>query len=497
MRRSTAPSFQIFPQWSAALLRPRSLRFTLTVRIAALLTTGFSVITVWTYWKTQDILMASHKQALQETAKRVESDIVLYSEMLPVADSINKAFKNRAGNNLWIGIKQINGTSIVAEPLARSKGEMNLPLFQGLVEKESSKTVPEFYQLQGHDFVVCSSPLIVRQSTLGTLYLVRDITEDRRKFYHLIQSLAGANLIALVFLIALVAYEARRILLPLSIVGQMTKSISVEDLEDKRIVIPHAPTEVQELAEIFNMLLQHLAEAWRQQHAIAEQQRQFVSNVSHELRTPLTIVRGYLESVQRRGQNLTEPQKEALSIASSEADRTIRVLQDLLDLARADDGYMPYRPEILVLNDVVAEVAKVAEHMGQREIQIDDAEIVPVYADAHCLKQVLINLVENAIKYSTPNTPVTIKLEQQQQQALIHVCDRSPGIPLKHQARIFERFYRIDEARTRSSGGTGLGLALVKTFVEGMGGTVALKSKLDDGSIFTVSLPTSPLISFS
>jgi signal transduction histidine kinase len=475
----------------AALLHPRSLRLTLTLRIAALMTTGFGIVTLWTYWKTQDILIASHKQSLQETAKRVENDINLYREMLSVDDSINKALKNRAGNNLWIGVKQSNESLLVTEPLDPNKARMNLPLFKTLVEQLPANIPPQVYQLRGRDFIGCAGSLVVRQTSIGTLYLVYDITEDREQFYQLIQSLIGANLIALVLLIALIAYEARRLLLPLSIVSQMTKAISVDDLEEKRITLTRAPQEVQELAETFNMLLQHLSEAWQQQRTAAEQQRQFVSNVSHELRTPLTIVRGYLESVQRRGQNLTEPQKEALSIASSEADHTIRVLQDLLDLARADDGYMPYRPELLVLNDIAAEVAKVAGQVGHRDIQVEETELVPVYADAHCLKQVLVNLVENAIKYSTPDTPVKIKLEQDRQHALIRVCDRSPGIPLKHQSRIFERFYRVDEARTRSSGGTGLGLALVKTFVEGMGGTVTLESNSGDGSVFTVSLPSS------
>jgi signal transduction histidine kinase len=494
MRQTIAPSLRnLSHKLAAAMLQPRSLRLTLTLRIAALMTTGFSLVTLWTCWKTQDILIASHKQSLQETAKRVEDDITLYREMLSVDDSIHKALKNRAGNNLWIGVKQLDGALVITEPLDPSKARMNLPLFKSLVQQLPVSAAPQVYQLRGHDFVACAGSLVVRQTPIGKLYLVYDITEDREKFYQLIQSLIGANLIALVLLIALVAYEARRLLLPLSMVSQMTKAISVDDLEEKRITLIRAPKEIQELAETFNMLLQHLSEAWQQQRTAAEQQRQFVSNVSHELRTPLTIVRGYLESVQRRGQNLTEPQKEALSIASSEADHTIRVLQDLLDLARADDGYMPYRSEILVLNDIVAEVAKVAGQVGQREIQVEDTELVPVYADAHCLKQVLVNLVENAIKYSTPNTSIKIKLEQSHQHALIHVCDRSSGIPLKHQSRIFERFYRVDEARTRSSGGTGLGLALVKTFVEGMGGTVSLESKPNDGSVFTVSLPISPI----
>lgn len=492
MRLPTVPALQSLSRpLSTALRQPRSLQFTLTLRIAALMTTGFSVVTIWTSWKTQDILIASHKQALQETAKRIEDDITLYSEMLSVPESVNKALKNRAANSLWIGVKQAgNDELLVVEPLDARKASMNLPLFKQLLQQPSS-TIPRVYRLQGYDFLLCSNPLTLRQKPIGMLYVVHDITEDRQKFYQLIQSLVGANLMALVLLIGLVAYEARRLLLPLSSMNQMTKAISVDDLAEKRITITHAPSEVHDLAETFNMLLQHLSEAWQQQRNAAEQQRQFVSNVSHELRTPLTIVRGYIESVQRRGANLTEPQKEALSIASSEADHTIRLLQDLLDLARADDGYMPYRPELLVLNDIAAEVAKVAGQVGQREIQVEGAEVVPVYADAHCLKQVLVNLVENAIKYSTPDTPVNITLEQVQQRALIHVRDRSPGIPLKHQSRIFERFYRVDEARTRS-GGTGLGLALVKTFVEGMGGTVTLQSHLGEGSTFTVSLPISP-----
>jgi signal transduction histidine kinase len=139
----------------------------------------------------------------------------------------------------------------------------------------------------------------------------------------------------------------------------------------------------------------------------------------------------------------------------------------------------------------VTDVVKLVEQVNNHRIILEVSELVPVYADPHCLKQVLVNLVENSIKYASPEAPIIIQLEQQQPHALIHVRDRGPGIPLKHQSRIFERFYRIDESRNRS-GGTGLGLALVKTFVEGMGGTITVRSKPDEGSIFSVSLPTTP-----
>jgi signal transduction histidine kinase len=177
----------------------------------------------------------------------------------------------------------------------------------------------------------------------------------------------------------------------------------------------------------------------------------------------------------------------------TEADLTIRLLQDLLSLARADDGYMPYHLESLVLNDVATEVVRMTERFNQRSIELEaESPMIRVYADADRLQQVLVNLVENAIKYSEPTDPVTVRLEKREKVALIQVCDRGDGIPLQQQSRIFERFYRLDAARTRSTGGSGLGLSLVKTFTEGMGGEVSVISQPGEGSTFTVTLPVPP-----
>jgi signal transduction histidine kinase len=473
------------------LAQPRSLQLTLTLRIAAIMTVGLSTVTLWTYWKTQDILTASHKQTLQETAKRIEEDVTLYREMLPLTESIQKALKNRAANNLWIGVKRLDATLIVKDPLDNQHPQLDTLLFQHLMGQLAISSTPQPFQFQGYHFIACASPLLVHQMPIGTLYLVHDTTEDQTKFDQLTRSLIYANLTALLLLILLVAYEARRLLLPLRKVSQMTQALSLENLGEQPITVPDAPKEVQELVKTFNMLLHRLSESWQQQRVSAEQQRQFVSNVSHELRTPLTIVRGYLDSLRRRGQNLTDSQQEALSIASAEADHTIRILKDLLDLARADDGYMTYQPELFILNDVVTDVIKVVEQVNPHEVVLESPELVPVYADPHRLRQVLINLVENSIKYASPDEPITIRLDQQPPYAQIQVCDRGPGIPLKHQSRIFERFYRIDEARNRS-GGTGLGLALVKTFIEGMGGSITVFSRLNEGTTFSISLPMAP-----
>jgi signal transduction histidine kinase len=197
-----------------------------------------------------------------------------------------------------------------------------------------------------------------------------------------------------------------------------------------------------------------------------------------------------LQSILKRRQNLTEIQTEALEIAISETEHTIHILQDLLDLARADSGYLQLNIMPYAIDDILTEVVEMAEKNSSREIKIEvEAHPITVKADNKHLKQVLLNLIDNAIKYSEPDTLITLKLNKLQNKGIIQVCDCGYGIALQHQSRIFERFYRVDEARTRSTGGTGLGLSIVKTFVEGMGGNVAVCSQVGEGSIFTVILP--------
>lgn len=199
---------------------------------------------------------------------------------------------------------------------------------------------------------------------------------------------------------------------------------------------------------------------------------------------------GYLQSLLRRGTNLSAYQQQALETATAETERTIRMLQDLLDLARADSGNLHFRLNPIMLNTLVAEVAAMSQKVSNRQINVlaTDEDVVTC-ADQDRLQQVLINLVDNAIKYSTPEQPVDLVLEKTEECTMIHVRDRGIGISLPHQNRIFERFYRVDEAMTRSRDGTGLGLAIAKSLIEGMDGRITLRSKPREGSIFTITLP--------
>jgi signal transduction histidine kinase len=317
------------------------------------------------------------------------------------------------------------------------------------------------------------------------VYLAQDVTTEQQELQTALRSLALVTLLATGMVILALTTRIRRALRPLVQLSQLASGLEPNRLSQTQLPVTRAPREVTALAEALNMMLDRLSEAW-------QRQRQFVSDVSHELRTPLTIMLGYVQMVLRRGQNLNEGQREALEIAVAEANRTVQLLQELLDLARADDQHLRLNLEPLVLNELIEEVVKSMADLNHRPIQIIAPELVSALADRARLRQVLINVLENAIRYSEPEQPVRVSLSQSNPRVLIQVQDQGIGISLDNQQRIFERFYRADEARSRSTGGTGLGLAIVKTFVEAMGGSISVQSQLGQGSTFTIALMPIP-----
>jgi heavy metal sensor kinase len=471
--------WQTIHQIKRSPLDVSSLQVRLTAEIAALVVLGVGSVAIWTSWTMQRILITTHTQSVEYIATRFPRDVELYSEMLPIETGLKKTINNVSEAGLVIWVKGRDGnllaqsdslnTSFTATAELMSLAEMPLK--------------PQVYSIRDRYFVLCVSPVTVKGTLLGQVYLAQDVTQDQQQLIAAIQSLTLICSLAMMGMMVAIALRIRRSLQPLQEMSQMAGALSAEDLSHAKLQLSHAPSEVKELAQTFNLMLGRLSEAW-------EQQRQFVSNVSHELRTPLTVVLGYLQSLLRRSTNLNDYQREALETAASEADRTVRMLQDLLDLARADSGYMHYQLEAIVLNDLVSEVVGMAEKFSNRMITVSNTPNIQVIADRNCLKQVLINLIDNAVKYSEPDQPISLKLAHAENRTSIQVCDRGVGIPLHDQSRIFERFYRLDEARSRTTGGHGLGLAIVKTLVEGMGGEVTLRSKPGEGSTFVISLPS-------
>ena len=458
---------------------PSSLRFRLTAGIAILSTLALGSLAGLTSWKMQQILIESHKKNVEEINTRLPRDLEAFSQMTSPEKALQKAVDNLTINNTLIWVVNPDNQIIAKSTFV---GEIPNTTKSKLLSLKNAPFSPQVHQLNDRYFVWCGAFLKVREKSLGKLFIVHDITRDQKMFITLVQSLAVASVLVIITISGIIAFYIKHSLQPLRQLSQMTEVISVEDLGKAHLYLDNAPSEVKELAKTCNIMLSRLSDSW-------EKERQFVSNISHELRTPLTIVHGYLQSVLRRKQNLTETQQEALETAASETENTIHLLQDLLELARADSGNLHLKIQSCVLNDIVAEVVGMARQHSDREINIQaEKSIIEVKTDYNRLKQILLNLIDNAVKYSPDTQPIDINFYQQEEEVIIQICDQGYGIPLQHQSRIFERFYRVDEARNRA-GGTGLGLSIVKTLLEQMGGSISVRSKQGEGSIFTVSLP--------
>lgn len=474
-----------FHQVRRKWLVPSSLQFRLTAGITIALVLGLGGVAVWISWAMQQLLVTAHIQNVRYVADRFPHDVELYRDMFSTEIAVQRAIlrvdtgASDSSSRLMIWVTKPDGSVLAKSPsLHQATGS-----FQAMLVSLSEMPIqPQVYRVSDRYLVLCSSPLVTDDRPLGQLYIAQDVSEEQVKLITAIRQVSIATTSVILLLTIVIAIYIRRSLQPLRKMSQLAETISADGLSQTRLHLDRAPDEVQELAQMLDKMLARLSQSW-------EQHRQFVGNVSHELRTPLTIISGYLQSLLRRSASLSSFQTEALEIAASETERTIRLLQDLLDLARADSDYLYFCLEPIILNDLVKEIVNMSERFSDRCIRIEAKHpAIQIRTDRDRLTQVLVNLIDNAVKYSDPPSPIVVNLAQTNEETIIQVLDYGCGISLQQQARIFERFYRVDEARARSTGGVGLGLAIVKSLVQGMGGHVTVSSKPSQGSTFTITL---------
>ncbi|HEX8816214.1 MAG TPA: ATP-binding protein [Terriglobales bacterium] len=224
---------------------------------------------------------------------------------------------------------------------------------------------------------------------------------------------------------------------------------------------------------------------------VEKTRRDFIANVSHELRTPLTSIQGYSETLLDVSTDNSQV-REFLEIIRKNANRMSRLTEDLLTLARVESGEhrfdtQPVAPDDL-LREAVESFGEIARVHGI-ELRVERSATEPVSADREAIHQVFSNLLDNALKYGGSGGKVALGARQSQHGVEFFVQDFGPGIPSEHLPRLFERFYRVDKARSRESGGTGLGLAIAKHIVLAHGGTIRAESELNHGSVFLFTLP--------
>ena len=274
-----------------------------------------------------------------------------------------------------------------------------------------------------------------------------------------------------------------QVLSPLRRITRTAELVTSKDLS-KRVPVPKTRDELSKLALTINLMLGRLQETF-------ETQRRFTADASHELRTPVTAIAGHASYLIRRTK-LNEQQQESLKVIKDEADRMGKMVNDLLELARADAGFEVAKDPLNlvdVLEDVSKEILPVA---GKTNITTSSPEpIMEVLGDTSRLKQVVLNLVQNALNAGATLISLSItkiKLKDGNKICL-EVLDNGPGIPEQALPHLFERFYRVDGARSTRGNGSGLGLSIVKWIVNQHQGSVSVESKVGEGSVFTILLP--------
>jgi two-component system phosphate regulon sensor histidine kinase PhoR len=227
---------------------------------------------------------------------------------------------------------------------------------------------------------------------------------------------------------------------------------------------------------------------------LEDMRRDFVANVSHEIKTPLTAIKGFVETLRLGNVDKPEETERFLGIIEKHVDRLSFIVEDLLSLSRIEqeDEREAIQTEKGIIRDVLKSAIQICRSKSEeKKIEINhicDPKLTS-YFDSSLLEQALVNLLDNAIKYSEPNSNIYLKASLNDSEVKIMVEDRGIGIAKKHLPRLFERFYRVDKARSRNLGGTGLGLAIVKHIAQAHGGKVTVASTLGEGSVFTIHLP--------
>jgi len=324
-------------------------------------------------------------------------------------------------------------------------------------------------------------PLLSGEEVVGVLLVgesLHPLDVSRRRTQQLLfLAAAGAAIAALVsgWLIT------GRALGPIAEVTRVARRIAATGQFQRRIAEPPARDELGELTATFNAMLASLEKTF-------ERQREFIADVSHELRGPLMVIRGNLDLLKRKLPDVER--EESAAEASEEVDRMSRLVADLLFLAEVDAREVVEHDPV-ALEEVAQEVWERAKALDGacHEILLAQSDPATVLGDRDRLVQMLWNLVENALRYTPEGGQITLSLRNYQQVAELSVGDTGIGISAEHLPRIFERFYRIDRARSHSRGSTGLGLAIVKQVAEAHGGQVRVRSEPGKGSAFSVVLP--------
>ena len=339
----------------------------------------------------------------------------------------------------------------------------------------------------GEESIQVTMPILSRTNRLliGHLQIINrmaKLTEMKKQLQKLyIQLLIMEALVA----IGLAYFISRLISKPIEQIHDIIASINEDNIDSKRLIIPKKNDEFAVVSQQFNELLDKIS-------FYISQQKHFVEDVSHELRTPVAIVEGHLKLLNRWGKDDPEVLEESLEASLAEIKRMKTLVQEMLDLSRAPQVREQYKDATTEVVDTLTQIVanfKVLYPDFTFVLDIDSkADLLsPIYRNH--FEQVIIILLDNAVKYSTNRKEIIVSLSTVADQVEIGIQDFGMGLSEEDKKKVFSRFYRVDKARSRERGGNGLGLSIAKELIEGYNGSISLTSHLDQGTVFKVKLP--------
>lgn len=316
-----------------------------------------------------------------------------------------------------------------------------------------------------------------------TLHFMRTITAEKVFLEELTQTIFYAGFAGVLISIICGFFLSRRLLKPLRSITATAKNIEIKDLS-QRLKVEPTRDEIEELATTFNSMLERLQKGF-------EMQRQFVSDASHELRTPATVICGYSDMLSRWGKDDPQVMEECITAIHSEAINMQRLIEKLLFLARADQKRQVLHKERFSLKPLIADVTKNTQLVApQHTVVCFTNEDGSIFADELTIKQMLRIFLENSIKYTPDGGRITISSRRFADDMIVELTDNGIGIAKDQQSKVFERFYRVDSARTKNeTGGTGLGLSIARWIANAHGIKIELKSEPGKGTAITLRIP--------
>ncbi len=330
-------------------------------------------------------------------------------------------------------------------------------------------------------YMATVSPIVVDEKAVGFVFMFLETAPIRNMIHQLTNQFLLVGVISIFITLITIFLLSKFIVSPLIEMKKVTEQLNQGNHENE--LNTKRDDELGDLARSIQLLSNNL-------ELLKKDRNEFLSSISHDLKTPLTYLKGYADIARRP--NLTNEQRdEYLAIIKEEAENVVVLINNLFELAKMDENQFTIHKQPVKLKEFLEKISQKFQPAFNEvniRLQIKCAPTVRVSIDAERFKQVISNLLDNALKHSSANTTVTVEVNQNKTGTTIIVSDEGEGIPEEDLPNIWDRLYRVEKSRSRSTGGSGLGLAIVKKIIEGHGGEISVKSTVNKGTTFSIQL---------